>query len=108
MRYSTTRTDDVLAHLGPLGLDAIRRTLFTERERGAVHSLASAAARIAARMGIGRALEVDPGRIEIVCDGPAVGRTPPRLLLDGESGTLDVSLSHHGRWVAWAVSGLDG
>jgi hypothetical protein len=48
-------------------------------------------------------MTVDEARVEIVCaPGPASQR-PPRVLLDGRDAEADVSLSHDGRWIAWAL-----
>jgi phosphopantetheinyl transferase len=77
-------------------------TRLSEREQGAVHSLASAAVRVAARAALAAAMGVDEDRLEIVCDPGPHGRRPPRVRLDGASTGADVSLSHAGRWIAWA------
>jgi phosphopantetheinyl transferase len=75
----------------------------TTRERRPVHSRASAVVRIVARSALALALAVDESRVQVVCsDGPK-GRTPPEVLLDDEPAGVDVSLSHHGRWLAWAL-----
>ena len=76
---------------------------FTARERAAIHSPASALVRLAARAHLARLLNVDEGRLEIVCAPGAPGRAPPLALLDGQAAPADVSLSHHGRWVAWSI-----
>jgi phosphopantetheinyl transferase (holo-ACP synthase) len=78
-------------------------TRFTDREGEAVHSLASAAVRLSARSAAARALGVEERRLEIVCDPGPTGRRPPRLLLDGAPAPADVSLSHHGGWIGWAL-----
>lgn len=75
----------------------------TERERPPVHSRPSALVRIAARSAAARALGVEEARVEVVCPEGPMGRTPPEVLLDGSPAAADVSLSHHGRWLAWAV-----
>jgi hypothetical protein len=77
-------------------------TRLSQREQGAVHSVASAAVRVAARAALACAMHVDEGRLEIVCDPGPYGRRPPRVCLDGASTGADVSLSHAGRWIAWA------
>ena len=75
----------------------------TERERGPVHSRGSALVRLAARAALAAALNVEEARVQIVSsDGPK-GRVPPEVLLDGEPAQADVSLSHHGRWLAWGL-----
>ena len=78
-------------------------TRFTERERDAVYSLRSAAVRLGARKDLAQALDVDEKRLEIVCDPGPTSQRPPRVLLDGERTAADVSLSHDGRWIAWAI-----
>ncbi|MEX2048061.1 MAG: 4'-phosphopantetheinyl transferase superfamily protein [Gemmatimonadota bacterium] len=75
----------------------------TPREADAVYSLASAAVRVGARGELAALMGVDEARVEIVCaPGPASQR-PPRVLLDGRDAEADVSLSHDGRWIAWAL-----
>ncbi|HKJ02207.1 MAG TPA: 4'-phosphopantetheinyl transferase superfamily protein [Longimicrobiales bacterium] len=76
---------------------------FTEREADPVHSRASAAVRLGARAALASALDVAEERLEIVCAPGVTGRRPPRVLLDGSPAGADVSLSHHGRWIAWAL-----
>jgi hypothetical protein len=76
---------------------------FTAREADAVHSLPSAAVRIRARTALATLLAAEEADVEIVCDPGATGRRPPRALLRGIPATADVSLSHHGSWIAWAV-----
>jgi hypothetical protein len=84
-------------------LDDTLTSRFTSRERAAIHTLPSAWVRLEARAQLARTLEVPEGRVEIVCELGVVGRSPPVALLDGEGAEADVSLSHHGRWVGWAV-----
>ncbi|MHB1191630.1 MAG: 4'-phosphopantetheinyl transferase superfamily protein [Longimicrobiales bacterium] len=76
---------------------------FTKREADAVHSLPSAAVRIRARAALAEVLAAREADVEIVCDPGVTGRRPPRVLLRGVPAPADVSLSHHGRWVAWTV-----
>lgn len=76
---------------------------FTEREADAIHSVASAAVRLRARRALALALRVEESALEIICDPGVKGRRPPRVLLGGEPAAADVSLSHHGGWIAWAV-----
>jgi len=83
-------------------LDALRDR-FTPRELDAVHSRHSAAVRLAARSTLATALAVDEDRLEIVCDPGPTSQRPPRVLLDGRRGRMDVSLSHDGRWIAWLL-----
>jgi phosphopantetheinyl transferase (holo-ACP synthase) len=50
---------------------------------------------------LARLLRLEPGAVEITASGP--GR-PPVARSRGEVLPADVSLSHDGRWVAWAVA----
>jgi phosphopantetheinyl transferase (holo-ACP synthase) len=84
------------------GLEALLPR-FTDREADPVHSLPSAAVRLGARAALAAALGVDEKRLEIVCAPGVTGRRPPRVLLDGSAAPADVSLSHHGDWIAWAI-----
>jgi phosphopantetheine--protein transferase-like protein len=77
--------------------------LFSDREADAVRSLPSAAVRIGARADLAEVLGVPQERVEIVCDPGPVTRRPPRVLVDGDAARADVSLSHDGEWIAWAI-----
>lgn len=83
-------------------LDELRLRL-TEREADAVYSLESAAVRIGARGDLAALLGVDESRLEIVCAPGPTSQRPPQVLLDGHPAPADVSLSHDGRWIAWAI-----
>jgi hypothetical protein len=48
-------------------------------------------------------LGVDEARIEVACGEGPKGRVPPEALIDGREAPADVSLSHHGKWLAWAI-----
>jgi hypothetical protein len=48
-------------------------------------------------------LTVDENDIEIVCAPGAIGRMPPFVFLNGKPAGADVSLTHDGSWIAWAV-----
>ncbi len=78
---------------------------FTDREWEGIHRLHSARARILARERLAGYLGLDdPRRIEIVTSAHRPGRTPPRLLLDGAPlAGWDLSISHHGAYVGWAL-----
>lgn len=85
---------------GPL--DELRQAL-SEHELDAVYSRESAAVRIGARGDLAARLDVSERRVEIVCAPGPTSQRPPRVLLDGEDAPADVSLSHDGRWIAWAT-----
>lgn len=88
--------------LGDTSLEDLLRSL-TPRESEAVHSRASAAVRVGARRAVAGLLELPEDQVEIVCDPGVTGRRPPRVFVQGSPGPADVSLSHHGALVAWAV-----
>lgn len=79
------------------------RPAFSERELDAVYSRESAAVRIGARGDLAERLGVSENRLEIVCAPGPTSQRPPRVLLDGRDAPADVSLSHDGRWIAWAI-----
>jgi hypothetical protein len=76
---------------------------FSPRERSAIHSPRSAAVRLAARRALAESMQVEEGRLELVCDPGPLGRSPPRVYMNGVPAPADVSLSHAGRWLAWAL-----
>jgi phosphopantetheinyl transferase (holo-ACP synthase) len=76
---------------------------FTEDEARPIHSLPSALVRLLARREAALAIGVEESRVQLICGEGPKGRTPPRLLVDRGPVTLDVSLSHHGRFVAWVL-----
>ena len=77
---------------------------FTQAELDAVHGLASALVRLEARRAASRLLGVDETRLQIVCPEGHTGLRPPFLHLDGgRLEEVDVSLSHDGQHVAWAL-----
>jgi phosphopantetheine--protein transferase-like protein len=84
------------------GLDQLLRR-FTPRETEAIHSVASAAVRIGARRALAALAGVDERRLEIVCRPGIMGRRPPFVMLDGREAAADVSLSHAGGWIGWAL-----
>lgn len=80
---------------------------FTDRELDAVYSRQSAAVRLGARAHLVEVLEVTEERIEIVCAPGPTSQRPPSVLLDGEQARVDVSLSHDGQWISWAIWGAN-
>ena len=78
-------------------------TRLSQPERAAVHSRGSALVRLLARRALAHALEAEEARVAVICGQGSKGRMPPEALLDGLPAPADVSLSHHGRWLAWAI-----
>ncbi|MBW3535035.1 MAG: 4'-phosphopantetheinyl transferase superfamily protein [Gemmatimonadetes bacterium] len=96
-------TPDALDPAPDLELEALVRRHLHEEERPPVHSRPSALVRLGARRALATALAVDEARVSVVCPVGSAGRTPPVARLDGAPVAADVSLSHHGRYLAWAV-----
>lgn len=85
------------------------RAQFTAAEQAFIHGTASALARLAARRDMASALAVEEGDILILAEKGPPGRVPPVVRVEGEFGRVDLSLSHDGRYVAWAfLFGLGG
>jgi phosphopantetheinyl transferase (holo-ACP synthase) len=77
--------------------------LFSAHEADAVYSRPSAAVRVGARGDLAELIGVPERRLEIVCAPGPTSQRPPRVLLDGAEAAADVSLSHDGRLIAWAL-----
>ena len=78
------------------------RPIFSAREWACISHRASALARLAARHSIASAMGVEEQELEIVCGPGNPGRRIPKVLLGGEETSVDLTLSHHGRLLAWA------
>ena len=87
-------------------LELLMKDRFTQRERRSIHSPPSAHVRLFARSAMADSLKIDERRLEVLCGEAPTGRTPPRVLLDGKSSVLDVTMSHHGEHVAWAFANV--
>lgn len=78
--------------------------LFSREEAQAIHGLRSALVRLAARRDAARMLGVAEDRLAIVCPPGHTGLRPPYLQDRGALRTdADISLSHDGSRLAWAV-----
>jgi phosphopantetheine--protein transferase-like protein len=78
---------------------------FSRAERDAVHSRPSAFVRLLARRDAARFLDVAEDRLAVRCTPGRIGRRPPFLYLDGEELSFaDLSFSHHGGQLAWALT----
>jgi phosphopantetheinyl transferase (holo-ACP synthase) len=82
--------------------------VLSDRERPAVYSPMSGWIRVLARADVARRLGIAEDGVEIVCAPGPPGRGIPWLFLHGEQSEWDVSLSHHGRFLAWALRGPKG
>lgn len=73
-------------------------------ELDAVHGLSSALVRVMAKRDAAQMLDLDPGAVTIVCPAGPTGLRPPFLHRGSERiGGADVSLSHDGGELAWAI-----
>lgn len=75
----------------------------TLREAAEAPAAESRAARLAAKAELAGVLGAAPRAIEILRWG-GERRAPVRVLVAGRDAGVDLSLSHDGRWVAWAFS----
>lgn len=81
---------------------------FSPGEWGCITHRASALTRLEARRAISATLGVPEEGLEIRCGPGMPGRRIPSVWLGGEEIPLDLSLSHHGRFLAWAfLRGLE-
>ncbi len=105
VRHGVATHDEITRALGleNATLERLRARLRPDEARS-VHSVRSALARLALRRDAARWLGIDETRLSVVCPGGRTGRVPPRLLDDdGVLEAVSVSLSHDGRWLAWAL-----
>ena len=75
---------------------------FSSVEWDCISHQPSALARLAARHSLAATLGVDERDLEIGCGPGNPGRRIPRVLMKGQEIPVDLTLSHHGRLLAWA------
>jgi phosphopantetheinyl transferase (holo-ACP synthase) len=76
--------------------------LLTASELATIQHDGSAWCRVYARRALANHLGHDESAIRILGDPESPGRAPARLFIEGDTSPPDLTLSHHGRWVAWA------
>ena len=81
---------------------------FSASEWECVTHRASALTRLAARESLASVWDVSEKRLEIRCGPGLPGRRIPSVWLDGEELPADLTLSHHGRFLAWAFLMVEG
>ena len=91
----------LIEEMGPSWRSVLRRH-FSLREWSCVSHQPSALARLAARRSLSVTLGVQEQDLEIGCGAGAPGRRIPKVFLKGKELPADLSLSHHGRLLAWA------
>jgi len=79
-------------------------SIFTELERSAIHNMASALVRYYCKRHLSALAGIAAQQWQIIRPTHEKKPQPPYLLLDGYRTDCDVSLSHHGIWLAWALS----
>ncbi len=75
---------------------------FSALEWECVSHRLSALARLVARSSLASSLEVNESELEIGCGPGRPGRKIPLVFLRGKELPVDLTLSHHGRLLAWA------
>jgi hypothetical protein len=75
---------------------------FSPLEWECVTHRASALTRLGARKSLAAAWKVPEEKLEVRCGPGPPGRRIPSVWLDGEDLKVDLTLSHHGRFLAWA------
>lgn len=89
-------------HPAPDPWREILRPLFSPREWSCISHRASALARLAARRVMAEALRMEEEHLEITCGPGRPGQRIPLVLHRGRETGVDLTLSHHGRMLAWA------
>jgi len=77
---------------------------FTEAERAAIHNVESALVRFYCKQHLSKLTGIPGEQWEIIRPTCENKPQPPYLTLDGRHTDFDVSLSHHGAWLAWMLS----
>jgi len=84
------------------------RPRFSEAEWACISHRASAFARLAARRSVADHFGIEEASLEIGCGPGMPGRRIPTVLRDGGEMAIDLTLSHHGKLLAWAFSTREG
>ena len=82
----------------------MRRSHFSEAELASVTTAESLWVRIFCKQAIAAQLNLELPRLRIIRPVAGGKSQAPYLLVDGERCAMDVSLSHHGKWLAWCFS----
>ena len=78
---------------------------FSAAERNSIKTPQSAQVRMALKQALAVHQKIDAAQIQIIRPGLKGKLQPPYLLVDDQASLIDISLSHHGQWVAWCVGG---
>lgn len=77
---------------------------FSIKELKTIHNEESKWVRLHAKKEIAKKLDLEQSRIQIIRPIKGNKTQPPIVLLDNKKSEIDISLSHHGRWLAWSFS----
>jgi phosphopantetheinyl transferase (holo-ACP synthase) len=87
---------------GRTRVSAEAAALLTTSELATIQHDGSAWSRVHIRRALATHLGQPESAIRVLGDPESPGRAPARLILEGSTSPPDITLSHHGRWVAWA------
>lgn len=86
------------------GSEMRRKKHFTEVELASIGYPESALVRFYCKQEVASRLKIEPARLQILRPQDKNKSLPPFLLLDNERVNINLSLSHHGKWLAWIYS----
>ena len=78
---------------------------FSAAERSSIKTPESEQARMALKQALAEHLNSDVAQMQIIRPSHKGKPQPPYLLIDDRPSPIDISLSHHGQWVAWCAGG---
>jgi phosphopantetheinyl transferase len=78
---------------------------FSTAERSSIKTPQSAQARMALKQALASHQKIETAQIQIIRPSHKGKPQPPYLLIDDQASLIDISLSHHGQWVAWCAGG---
>jgi phosphopantetheinyl transferase (holo-ACP synthase) len=80
------------------------RDLFTEAEKKSIRFPEAAGVRQHCKRAIAEKTGIGIQRLQIIRPSKQNIPYPPYLLIDGKPCEIDISLAHHGKWLAWAFT----
>jgi hypothetical protein len=77
---------------------------FTDAERASIRFPEAAAVRKMCKQAIALKTGIELKNLQIIRPKRHHPSYPPYLLIDNKTCDIDISLAHHGKWIAWAFS----
>lgn len=77
---------------------------FSPKELESIHHCESAFIRYLCKNKIANLINCDPSQVQIIRPTIKGKSEPPFVLIDNQPSNIDISLSHHESWLAWAIS----